>query len=348
MFEDGHWHLIVGARAVASPNDTLTDYPCDSKIVRAVSAGSDPAGPYEIVETMFPRSSWEPSLARGPNGELLLMFFGNITNPPPVGSKYCLDPLLGYNTTTTNTFITLSKSGSPTGPWTEPRIVKGMENALSPGKDPHSWRCTSANPSPAWHPNGTLFAAMTHSPCWRNQTAGKTGEHIGLFRADDGWDGVWTPIGDMPIFGWGDGRQGHCYDSVNCSTHEDPHLWWDERGAHLLTHFMSNNDIQRNRGAYGWSVDGHQWVLETLPLLSNVSAWTLDVTWANGSVSTMGRRQRPSFIRDVDTNKPTHLINGADFVHHVVPGEKFCDSCHWGSGMTLIQPIDTGEDISRR
>ena len=40
VFEDGHWHLIVGARAVASPNDAITDYPCDSKIVRAVSAGS--------------------------------------------------------------------------------------------------------------------------------------------------------------------------------------------------------------------------------------------------------------------------------------------------------------------
>ena len=60
VFENGHWHLIVGARAIASANDSITDYPCDSKIVRAVSAGSDVAGPYEVVETIFNRSTWEP------------------------------------------------------------------------------------------------------------------------------------------------------------------------------------------------------------------------------------------------------------------------------------------------
>ena len=60
VFEDGHWHLIVGARAIASPDDSITDYPCDSKIVRAVSAGSDVTGPYEIQETLFNRTSWEP------------------------------------------------------------------------------------------------------------------------------------------------------------------------------------------------------------------------------------------------------------------------------------------------
>jgi hypothetical protein len=60
VFEDGHWHLIVGARAISSPDDSITDYPCDSKIVRAVSAGSDVTGPYEIKETLFDRTSWEP------------------------------------------------------------------------------------------------------------------------------------------------------------------------------------------------------------------------------------------------------------------------------------------------
>ncbi len=62
VFEDGHWHLIVGARAIASANDSITDYPCDSKIVRAVSAGLDVAGPYEVVETIFNRTTWEPGV----------------------------------------------------------------------------------------------------------------------------------------------------------------------------------------------------------------------------------------------------------------------------------------------
>ena len=53
----GRWHLIVGSRAqdVPLPDDsgtdyTKTDYPCDSRIVRAISAGTDPAGPYKLAE----------------------------------------------------------------------------------------------------------------------------------------------------------------------------------------------------------------------------------------------------------------------------------------------------------
>ena len=151
VWEAGRWHLIVGARAVASANDSVTDYPCDSKIVRAVSAGSDPAGPWEIVETLVRRTSWEPSLARGPKGELVMMFFGNISNPPPVGSPACAMPSLEFNLTTTNTYISVSASGAVSGPWTEPRLVRGMENRPRPGAGGYSWHCASGNPGPAWH-----------------------------------------------------------------------------------------------------------------------------------------------------------------------------------------------------
>ena len=66
-------------------------------------------------QVMVPRSSWEPSLTKSPNGELIMMFFGNITNPPPVGSDTCdMRHQVGvssYNLTTTNTYITISQSG---------------------------------------------------------------------------------------------------------------------------------------------------------------------------------------------------------------------------------------------
>ena len=35
------WHLIVGSRAVKELDDSKEDYPCDSRIVRAVSAVSE-------------------------------------------------------------------------------------------------------------------------------------------------------------------------------------------------------------------------------------------------------------------------------------------------------------------
>ena len=191
---------------------------------------------------------------------------------------------------------------------------------------------------------GTLFAAIRHMPCWRNKSRIITWEQIGLWRADNGWDGEWIPVSDQLIYGWGEGGEGHCFDSENCPRHEDPHLWWDERGAHLLTHFQNNWDISLKRGGYGWSLDGHNWVLEIVPVQSNASVLSMDVRWTIGSVSSIRRRQRPFFIQDVDTGKPTHLLNGADFGTHSLPG--ICEGCHWGTALTLIQPINTKPELA--
>ena len=370
VYTDGRWHLIVGSRAQDWPlpgggtNDTKTDYvsfahnaharampmltlassqPCDSRIVRAVSKGSDPAGPYEIAEVLHPRSSWEPGLAMGPGGSpLVLMFFGNISAPPPVGSEACAVGSSGksaidaYNLTTTNTYITVSESGDLRGPWAPVQLVKGMENfkAQRVG-DPYRWACASGNPSPAFHPNGTLFAAMRHNPCWKGFP---TREHIGLWRADDGWNGTWTLVSQEPIFGFGGGSERNCTDANLCPSHEDPHLWIDERGFHLLTHNQNNVAIHSTRGAYGWSIDGHDWTLETLPVVGAASVWEMEVRWANGSSSPLARRQRPSLVRNLE-GRPTHLISGADFNKHLIWGT--CEGCHWGQGFTLIQPLQT-------
>ena len=115
------------------------------------------------------------------------------------------------------------------------------------------------------------------------------------------------------------------------------------QGAHLLTHDQNNNKIHSNRGAYGWSIDGLTWNLETSPALSNASAWAMDIAWANGSTTPLARRQRPSFVRDPKTNQPTHLISGADLTHHPDPthpsNKAWCEGCYWGTGMTLVQPL---------
>ena len=356
---ENKWHLIVGSRAAAPPNnsDALADYPCDSRVVRAVSKGSDPAGPYSIEQVMFHRSTWEPGLAAAPTTmggnstlPLVLMFFGNLSDSiPPLFSTACAIPSVEYNLTTTNTYITTSATGSPRGPWTTPQLVKGMENdPLSTrngrSKDPYSWHCASGNPSPAYHPNGTLYAAMRQNPCWKGY---QTREHIGLWRADNGWDGDWTLVSTgEPLFGWGDagGSERNCTDANACPCHEDPHLWIDERGFHLLTHDQNNHKIHSTRGAYGWSLDGLAWVLETLPTMGNSSAWAMDLRWANGTTTPLVRKQRVSLVRDPVTGWPTHTINGADFNTHLPPSKGSCEGCHWGQGFTLVQPLGNGSN----
>lgn len=329
------WHLIVGSRAVWKASDVATDYPCDSRIIRATSHGANPAGPYTIEEVLFPRSSWEPALTTTPgaDGELVMLFFGNISNPPAVGSPACAIPSMQYNLTTTTTYVSVSRSGSPRGPWSAPMVVRGMEN--NNNRNSYGWSACSGNPSPAFHPNGTLFAAMRQNPCWKGQT---TREHIGLWRADAGPFGQWTLVSENPLYGWGNGTEQNCTDANGCPSHEDPHLWIDRAGGfHLLTHDQNNKVIHSTRGAYGWSVDGHVWTLETDPLDSTSSAWAMDVLWTNGSTTPLARRQRPSLIRDRLTGVATHLLNGADWHLHL--SNSGCEGCHWGQGFTLIQPL---------
>ena len=67
------------------------------------------------------------------------MFFGNLSNPPPVGSVACALPSTAFNLTTTNTYVTVSASGSVAGPWAAPRLARGMENSKPlPGDTGHS------------------------------------------------------------------------------------------------------------------------------------------------------------------------------------------------------------------
>ncbi len=340
VFENDHWHLVVGSRAVNMHNNTLEGYPCDSQIIRVSSVGKDAQGPYVKKEIIFPRTSWEPSIARAPSGELVIMFFGNLTNPPDLNSAGCqnVHRNFDFNITTTGTYISISKSGSIFGPWETPIPVKGMENRPKEELDvgPFSWNCASSNPSPAFHPNGTLYAAVRHNPCWHGFT---TREHIGLWRSDGLWNDSWHTVTSEPLFGWGGGSERNCSDENWCPSNEDPFLWWSERGAHILVHNQNNKDIHSTRGAYGWSIDGLRWTLETDIFASNESLWDMGIHWTNSSYTILARRQRPSLIRN-ERGRMTYLITGADLHHHKVPGNSgYCEGCHWGSGFTLIQQI---------
>lgn len=169
-------------------------------------------------------------------------------------------------------------------------------------------------------------------------------------RADEGWSGMWTLVNrDTPLYGWGGGTEQNCTDDNGCPSHEDPHFWWDAQGgAHLLTHDQNNREIHQTRGAYGWSIDGLSWTLETpifegvahgKRVLSNASAWPTVVAFDNQTVLPLARRQRPSLIADPESGAFTHVMQGSDFSRHYGPSRNFCDGCHWGSGFTLVQPL---------
>lgn len=180
-----------------------------------------------------------------------------------------------------------------------------------------------------------------HRGAWRGRHT--TREHIALYRADGGWNSTWTLVNTQaPLFGWGGrgGSQALCTDANGCPSDEDPHLWFTAAaGWHLLTHNQNNHKIHSVRGAHAWSLDGLTWSRD-LDLASNQTAWPPVVAWANGTVQTLARRQRPSFILHPSTGRPTHLITGSDMHTHAIPGDpSFCEGCHWGTGFTLVQRL---------
>jgi hypothetical protein len=67
----------------------------------------------------------------------------------------------------------------------------------------------------------------------------------------------------------------------------------------------------------------------------------MGLAWANGTRTTLARRQRASLIRDPWTGLPTHLLNGADLTAHMPAGPGVCEGCHWGQGFSLVQPLRT-------
>jgi hypothetical protein len=217
-----------------------------------------------------------------------------------------------------------------TGPWSKPQLARGFENRGNiNGRDPYSWNCATSNVSPFWLSNGSLVALARHDACWTGEAPFEHIEHLGAWRADS-VDGVWEPILSEPIFGIGNGSLGNCSDRTDCPRGEDPFLWHDNRGWHVLFH--DQNLWGRSRGGYGWSTDMISWTLETAPEL-NGSAWNENIVFRNGTSQPTARRQKPSLIfANPGSSVPTHLINGADFWS--------TDGSHWGDGFTVIQQLN--------
>ena len=169
----------------------------------------------------------------------------------------------------------------------------------------------SQNPSAYIYPNGTTILIYRGTQCDNIHT---TGEHIGIAIADH-WLGPYKRISNKPIFGW----------NIN---NEDPYIWRNKRGFHLLMHSQNNTgENHKIRGSYAYSLNGiNNWIL------SKDDPWTNYIEYNDGSNATFVRRQKPALIFDniYDMN-PIYLINGVD-----INGS---DGTMWQTGWTLIQPI---------
>lgn len=329
--EDGKWHMFVGARAAPStPAGSQGPFPssdslgCNAHVVRLEA--DSPEGPYRMAEVALPRMHFSPNVVRAPDGTVLLFTVAD-NNCPAVDSCCSGDSCFACNFLQ---HMQLSMAWAPSvhGPWQE-------KVGILPGD--------AENPSAAVLPNGRVLLAYR---VWVDNQ-----EFVTTASADS-WEGPYKPRG-TPLFGNASWTDPDAY-----YTSEDPFLWYDNRGFHLLMHSMywpqnTNWYTLLHSGAYGFSTDGEDWtfvgpkfvaedVREPDGPLTPSEPWSGYVEWTNGSSTLMMVRQKPSLIFDIE-GRATHLVNGVDFESAPLS----TTGCYWRRAWTLIQPLGSGRaDIS--
>jgi hypothetical protein len=261
---------------------------------------------------------FSPNVVRAPDGTVLLYTVAD-NNCPPVAT--CCQS--GTETCSGCNFIQhmqLSMAWAPSvhGPWQE-RV------GILPGD--------AENPSATVLANGTVVLAY--------RVRGASNEEFVTLAVADSWKGPYVPRA-APL--WSNATN----DAFQAT--EDPFLWHDTRGFHLLMHSMywpQGTDwwTLLHAGAYAFSADGAEWTFvgptfhkaeDTKPdgPLTPSAPWSGYVEWTNGTRTLMMVRQKPSLIFD-SAGRATHLINGVDY--ESPPGQT--TGCYWRKAWTLFQPL---------
>lgn len=320
IYEAGRYHFFVTAKADNTPPNNASDhYMCNTKIVRLSSEFID--GPFVYEEDVLPLYHHEVHAIRSPDNMVLLyviVFRGGVYPGPISGG--CKPPPHGRPYNSSHEVIALAWSESVKGPWKERVIFNDW-----PGpSDRQSWHCQTNCPSVTFTPNGTVVMALRALQCQSSKSY-DTRTSIAIVTAPH-WSANYTLLSPEPIFyprtpmTW---PISLVDPSNQTMANEDPFIWRNSRGYHILTHSQVLPH-KETRGAYGFSEDGLSWTI--LP----DRMWDTNMTWSDGSISYFQRRQAPSMIFSAD-GTPMYLITPVDETSNV--------GWLWRKGWTLFQPI---------
>eukprot|EP00040_Diaphanoeca_grandis_P031060 m.185024 g.185024 ORF g.185024 m.185024 type:complete len:459 (-) comp32214_c9_seq1:62-1438(-) len=164
------------------------------------------------------------------------------------------------------------------------------------------------NPSPFQHANGTLFVACK----W------------GFFSAPKP-EGPWTRAATLQP------------PNVANRTWEDPFLFINERGFHILSHTWSALPYPSNAiSGHAFSLDGVTWVWSAEEPYNNV------VSKTDGTVHQYATLERPKFVFADPSNphRPTHLFNGVSPYWNSSNAADPCEPCIHCSRCKVTKGID--------
>jgi len=285
--EDGSYHMYVSRWPGILPFHP--GWMVASEIVHAVS--TTPEGPYQFSDIALPargaqywdgRSTHNPRIAR--YKDTYVLFYMGSTHPfDEINDSALLTLESPYTTVArSNKRIGIATSKSPYGPW-ERRSAPILDT-----KPDTFYSFLVSNPSPWINEDGSVLLVFK-SRAYGNAFPYHGAMAIGVAMATH-FEGPYRVV-DTPIF-----------SKDHAGEVEDPFLWRDEKGFHLLVKDQRGGLTGRKHsGLVAHSGDGIQWELARNPL-----AYTKTVRWADGTVQEMGQLERAFGL--IQEGKLTHLF----------------------------------------
>lgn len=272
--DDGKYHMYVSRFPKSLPFHP--GWMVASEIVHAISP--IPEGPYKFSDVALPARGaqyWDGRSTHNPrifkyNHKYYLIYMGS-THPfeepsyeeLTLDSKWCI---VGR----ANKRVGLAVADSPYGPW------KRLDEPILKTEPNTFYSYLTSNPSPVVRKDGSvlmIFKGRAHTENGRYSNMA-----LGIASAPS-IEGPYTVQNDKkPIFQveW----QGEA---------EDPFLWEDERGFHIIfKDHVAKFTGEKGGGVMAHSQDGINWIVD-----EDAKAYSRTVEWEDGDIEMQGQLERP-------------------------------------------------------
>ncbi len=274
--EDGKYHMFASRWPKNYPFHPT--WMVKSEIVRAEAANLE--GPYEFKEVVLPSRGaqyWDGRATHNPSvtkyGDKYVLFYMGSTHPfdePTEPSQLTLSS--PYATVgRSNKRIGIAISDNIHGPW------KRFDKPIIDAKPNTFYSFLTSNPAPVIRKDGSVlvvFKGRGH----RHQFPYQTMQKLGVAYAKSIYDSFIVLNSDLPLE----------MDNLR-SEFEDPFLWEDDHGLHLLVKDMGSKVTgEFHAGVLFHSQNGINWEMDPNP-----KAYSRTLTFEDGKQITMGQLERP-------------------------------------------------------
>lgn len=310
--DDGKYHMYVSRFPKSLPFHP--GWMVASEIVHAISP--TPEGPYKFSDVALPARGaqyWDGRSTHNPrifkyNHKYYLIYMGS-THPfeepsyeeLTLDSKWCI---VGR----ANKRVGLAVADSPYGPW------KRLDEPILKTEPNTFYSYLTSNPSPVVRKDGSvlmIFKGRAHTENGRYSNMA-----LGIASAPS-IEGPYTVQNDKkPIFqveGQGEA--------------EDPFLWEDERGFHIIfKDHVAKFTGEKGGGVMAHSQDGINWIVD-----EDAKAYSRTVEWEDGDIEMQGQLERsflffengvPAYVFFATMDGPGGFENATKSWNMVIPIKK--------------------------